>query len=53
MASQFVPERMPAEITERFAQLAPVVQMVALGAGIVLIDALGPEGIAPFIYFQF
>ncbi|MGZ4759513.1 MAG: MBOAT family O-acyltransferase [Acidimicrobiales bacterium] len=53
LASQFVPERYPARVTERFAQLAPVLQIVVLGVGLVLIDALGPEGIAPFIYFQF
>jgi D-alanyl-lipoteichoic acid acyltransferase DltB (MBOAT superfamily) len=53
LASQFVPERVPAEMTERFAQLAPVLQIIILGVGLVLIDALGPEGIAPFIYFQF
>jgi D-alanyl-lipoteichoic acid acyltransferase DltB (MBOAT superfamily) len=53
LASQFVPERIPSQVTERFAQLAPVVQIVALGVGIALVDALGPEGIAPFIYFQF
>ena len=53
VASQFVPQRVPEQITEKFSHLAPVLQMVALGVGIVLIDALGPEGIAPFIYFQF
>ena len=26
---------------------------VAAGAGIAMIDALGPDGVAPFIYFQF
>ena len=53
LASQFVPERFPAKVTEQFAQLAPVLQIVVLGAGLVVVDALGPEGIAPFIYFQF
>ena len=53
LASQFVPPRIPAEITDWFSQLAPVLQIVALGIGIIAIDALGPEGIAPFIYFQF
>ena len=53
VASQFVPPRIPVSVTERFATLAPVLQMVALGVGIVVVDALGPEGIAPFIYFQF
>jgi len=27
--------------------------MGVLAVGLVLVDALGPEGIAPFIYFQF
>jgi alginate O-acetyltransferase complex protein AlgI len=53
LASQFVPQRIPTQITVQFSKLAPVVQMLALGAVLVLIDALGPEGIAPFIYFQF
>lgn len=53
IASQFVPPRIPARVEVRFATLAPVLQIMALAAGLVLIDALGPEGVAPFIYFQF
>ncbi|MBU3700452.1 MAG: MBOAT family protein [Acidimicrobiia bacterium] len=53
IASQFVPPRIPARFEVRFATLAPVLQILALAAGLVLIDALGPEGVAPFIYFQF
>lgn len=53
LASQFVPPRVPESITTKFARSAPVLQMLALGVGLVLIDALGPEGIAPFIYYQF
>lgn len=53
LASQFVPPRIPARAEVRFARLAPVLQIAALAAGLVLIDALGPEGVAPFIYFQF
>ena len=53
LASQFVPPRIPERLTTQFARAAPVVQIAALGAGLVLIDALGPEGIAPFIYFKF
>jgi hypothetical protein len=26
---------------------------VTAGVGIAMIDALGPDGVAPFIYFQF
>jgi hypothetical protein len=39
---------------EQWCQRIPVsLQAAALGAAIVAIDALGPEGVAPFIYFQF
>ena len=30
-----------------------VAQAGALAGGFFVIDALGPEGVAPFIYFQF
>jgi len=29
------------------------VHALALALGLLVIDALGPEGVAPFIYFQF
>lgn len=53
VASQFVPERIPARVSETVSRLAPAIQIVLFGFSIMLIDALGPEGIAPFIYFQF
>ncbi len=53
VASQFVPPRIPEKVAVGFGRLAPALQIVALAAGIVMIDALGPEGVAPFIYFQF
>ncbi len=53
IASQFVPPRIPARAEVWFATWAPALQAAALAAGLVLVDALGPEGIAPFIYFQF
>ncbi len=53
VASQFVPTRIPEKAEVLFGRLAPILQIGALAVGLVLIDALGPEGIAPFIYFQF
>ncbi len=53
VASQFVPPSVAVDAERRFGRLAPAVQVVALAAGLVLVNALGPEGIAPFIYFQF
>jgi D-alanyl-lipoteichoic acid acyltransferase DltB (MBOAT superfamily) len=53
VASQFVPPKVPEQAENWFGKLAPVLQIGALALGLVLVDALGPEGIAPFIYFQF
>jgi hypothetical protein len=53
IASQFVPNRIPVKAENWFGRLAPVLQIAAVAGGLVLIDAFGPEGIAPFIYFQF
>jgi hypothetical protein len=36
-----------------FSRLGPAVQGIALGVTLMIIDALGPEGVAAFIYFQF
>jgi hypothetical protein len=36
-----------------FSRLAPVPQGAVLALALFAIDALGPEGVAPFIYFQF
>lgn len=47
----------PADTVERTAaavrRLPPIVQGGLAGLILVAIDALGPEGVAPFIYFQF
>ena len=31
----------------------PVARAACLAVGLVLVDAVGPEGVAPFIYFRF
>lgn len=53
LALQFVPGSLTDRWQRGFARLAPAPQALALAFGLVLIDALGPEGVAPFIYFQF
>ena len=53
VASQFVPPRVPLRVSEAVSRMAPALQVLGFGAVLMLIDALGPEGIAPFIYFQF
>jgi hypothetical protein len=51
--SQFVPENAMQALQARFAQLHLAAQGVALALGFFVIDALGPTGVLPFIYFQF
>jgi D-alanyl-lipoteichoic acid acyltransferase DltB (MBOAT superfamily) len=53
LASQFVPERSVRAIQATFSALPLAVQGVTLAGCFFLIDALGPIGVAPFIYFQF
>lgn len=36
-----------------FSRLRPVTMTAALGVFLVILDGFGPEGVAPFIYFQF
>lgn len=53
VASQFVPPRVPEQVERAFGRLAPALQSGLVAVALVGINALGPEGIAPFIYFQF
>ncbi|MCP3936899.1 MAG: MBOAT family protein [Actinomycetia bacterium] len=53
LASQFVPTGFIGKLQVEFGAWSWVAQGAALGVGIVLVDVLGPEGVAPFIYFQF
>ncbi len=53
LAVQFVPRSL-ALAGERLMVATPLaVYAVGVGLAFVLIDGLGPEGVAPFIYFQF
>jgi D-alanyl-lipoteichoic acid acyltransferase DltB (MBOAT superfamily) len=53
LAAQYVPREIPARVLDRFSHLGPVVQGAVLAAVLYAIVALGPQGVAPFIYFQF
>jgi D-alanyl-lipoteichoic acid acyltransferase DltB (MBOAT superfamily) len=50
---QNLPDVASAAVRERLAALRPVPMGVALGATLFLITTMGPQGVAPFIYFQF
>jgi D-alanyl-lipoteichoic acid acyltransferase DltB (MBOAT superfamily) len=53
LASQFVPEDAMRQIQARFSRFPVVAQGLTLAGCFFLINALGPIGVAPFIYFQF
>ena len=53
VAAQFVPNSVPERVQALFSKAPPVLQGTGLAFGFLIIDALGPVGVAPFIYFQF
>lgn len=53
IASQFVPAARVTELEATFGRWSWPAQGALLGVALVVIDVLGPEGVAPFIYFQF
>ncbi len=53
LASQFVPPRLVEHGQVRFATLGPGLQIACLAGALTVIDVLGPDGVAPFIYFRF
>jgi len=53
IGSQYLPRRLPLVIMARFSRLPLPAQAVVLALALVLTSAMGPEGVAPFIYFQF
>ena len=53
LALQFVPGRWHDLWQGRVARLSPVAQAALFAFGLMVVDALGPKGVAPFIYFRF
>lgn len=53
MVGQFVPGRLGDMLEFRASKLPPMVLAVGVGLWLVVINLLGPQGVAPFIYFQF
>ena len=53
IAVQYVPRELPARVQDGFSHLRPVAQGVVLAGALFAVTALGPQGVAPFIYFRF
>jgi len=50
---QYTPGRITERVQIMLSRLSPVAVGIGLAFGLVIIDALGPQGVAPFIYFAF
>jgi alginate O-acetyltransferase complex protein AlgI len=53
IASQYLPARIPQTIMARFSQARVAVQITVLAVALLVSHAMGPQGVAPFIYFRF
>jgi D-alanyl-lipoteichoic acid acyltransferase DltB (MBOAT superfamily) len=53
LASQYVPTDIVARLQASISRWSIAAQASALAGVLIVIDALGPPGIAPFIYFRF
>jgi alginate O-acetyltransferase complex protein AlgI len=53
IGSQYLPRRLPLALMARFSRLPIPAQAAVLSLCLLVIHAMGPEGVAPFIYFQF
>lgn len=53
IGSQYLPRRLPVWLVARFSRLPLPAQAAVLSLALLVIHAMGPEGVAPFIYFQF
>jgi D-alanyl-lipoteichoic acid acyltransferase DltB (MBOAT superfamily) len=53
IAGQYVPPTVTARTMARFSRLSPVATGVVLGFALLVVNTMGPRGVAPFIYFRF
>lgn len=53
IAVQYVDRDIRGRLQTAFSRLRPVTVTALLGGFLFVLDGLGPEGVAPFIYFQF
>jgi alginate O-acetyltransferase complex protein AlgI len=53
IGEQYISKGALARLMARFSRLSPVFQGVILGFALLIINTMGPRGVAPFIYFRF
>ncbi|HLN17627.1 MAG TPA: MBOAT family O-acyltransferase [Acidimicrobiales bacterium] len=53
IAVQYVPKDLVGRLQAAFSRQKAIVQVLALSGGLLVITTLGPQGVAPFIYYRF
>jgi alginate O-acetyltransferase complex protein AlgI len=53
LLEQYIPKDAMARAMSAFSRLTPVGMGLVLGFALLLINSMGPRGVAPFIYFRF
>jgi alginate O-acetyltransferase complex protein AlgI len=53
IGSQYLPARVPQLLMARLSRLPVLGQATVLAVALMLTNAMGPAGVAPFIYFRF
>ena len=53
LLEQYVPRDVLGRAMSGFSRLTPAAQGVVLGFALLITNAMGPRGVAPFIYFRF
>jgi len=53
IGSQYLPPRVPLAIMARFSRLPIPAQAAVLSLALLVTNTMGPQGVAPFIYFRF
>jgi alginate O-acetyltransferase complex protein AlgI len=53
IGAQYIPKNLPSRVQDGFSHLRPAAQGIVLAGTLFAITTLGPQGVAPFIYFRF
>ncbi len=53
IGAQYIPKNLPSRVQDGFSELRPAAQGIVLAGTLFAITTLGPQGVAPFIYFRF
>jgi len=53
LGAQLLPPRVGLRLEWEVSRMPPIVQAVGFTLVLLAVDILGPQGVAPFIYFQF